>query len=262
MNERLTGKTAVVSGGSRGIGRAIAARLAEEACDVLLAARSPDDLEAAAASISAATGRRIEICPADLTTLDGCRQVVDAATAGFGGVDILVNCAGDTRPGPFLDLDDDIWQAGFALKLFSAVRLSRMLWPSLKERSGTVINIVGGMARNPDPGFMVGGAVNAALANFSKALAGLGLQDDVNVNTIHPGMTKTERMEMILDARAVANNTTRAEAERSAIERQGIRRLGEPEDVAALAVFLCTPEARHITGVSVSVDGGATRGLF
>ena len=109
---------------------------------------------------------------------------------------------------------------------------------------------------------MIGGAVNAALANFNKALAGLGLRDDVNVNAIHPGMTVTERLEEIFAGRAKLANISIDEAKQGSIQQDGIRRLGTPEDVAELAYFLCTPQARHIQGVAISVDGGATAGVY
>ena len=262
MPGMLTGRVAVISGGSRGIGKAIARRLAEGGCDCLLAARTAANLQNAASEIRQESGRRVEMCTTDLRTLAGCEAVLDVARNTFGRVDILINCAGATQGGRFLEQDDSIWEDGFALKFFGAVRLSRLFWPMLKERRGTVINIIGGFARTPDPDFMIGGAVNAALANFNKALAGLGLRDDVNVNAIHPGMTVTERLEELFEGRAKIANSSIEEAKRASIEKEGIRRLGEPEDVAALACFLCSDQARHIQGVAISVDGGATSGVY
>lgn len=259
---RLEDKVAVVSGGSRGIGKAIASRLAEEGADVVISARTAETLEETAEEISSATGRRVLVVPADLATLAGCEELHRAATAEFDRIDILVNCAGATKSGPFLDLPDELWQEGFDLKFFGAVRLSRLFWPHLSASRGSVVHIVGGMARTPSPNFAIGGAVNAALANFGKALAGLGLEDDVNVNVIHPGQTRTERLdEMMADQAARTGETPEAVLD-STVKRQGIRRLGLPEDVAALAVFLCTPEARHVQGTAISVDGGATKSVF
>jgi len=258
----LEGRVAVVTGGSKGIGKAIAGALAAQGADCLIAARTDADLAATARSISDETGARIETCAGDLRTMEGCESLHRRAIDVFGGVDILINSAGATKGGPFLEQDDAAWQDGFALKFHAAVRLSRLFWPALVESHGTVVNIGGGLARTPAADIMVGGAVNAALANFSKALAGLGLRDDVNVNTIHPGQTVTERLTTILAARADAAGVTPEVFQQSLVEKQGIRRLGTPEDVAHLAVFLCLPDSRHIHGVSISVDGGATAGLF
>lgn len=258
----FTDKVAVISGGSRGIGKAIAQKFAQEGCNCLLAARSEENLTEAANQITQGNRGPVHICPTDLRTSDGCQKVFDFAQSTFGQVDILVNSAGNTKGGLFLELGDDVWEDGFALKFYGAVRLSRLLWPMLKKSRGSVINIIGGFARTPDPDFMIGGAVNAALANFSKALAGLGLRDDVNVNAIHPGMTVTERLEEIFEGRAKLAGTSVEEAKQKSIEQDGVRRLGRPEDVAELAAFLCTPAARHIHGVAVSIDGGATDGVY
>jgi NAD(P)-dependent dehydrogenase (short-subunit alcohol dehydrogenase family) len=262
MSGELAGKVAVITGGSGGIGAVITARLAAEGCDCLIAARTEENLEATASRIAADTGRRIETCAVDLRSLEGCQTLAQAVDATFGKVDILVNCAGATKAGAFLDLDDEVWRDGFELKFWSSVRLSRLLWPKLKDGQGSVVNIVGGFARTPAADFMIAGAVNAALANFSKALAGLGLRDDVNVNTVHPGQTVTPRLDEIFVGRAAQAGITPEEFKQRQVDRQGIRRLGQPEDVANLVAFLCSPAARHIHGVSVSVDGGATSGLF
>jgi len=261
MLERFAGKCAVVSGASKGIGKAVALRLAREGADVALLARSAEALGAVADEIIA-LGRRAEVVAGDLRTLEGCgtaaKQVLDA----FGSVDIFVHCAGATKGGLFIELEDAVWQDGFALKFDAAVRLAREFWPSLAANKGSVVNIIGGFARTPDPDFMIGGAVNAALANFTKALAGLGKRDDVNVNAIHPGMTVTERLTEIFQTEADRTGETIAEVEARKVAAEEIRRLGRPEDVAALVAFLCSVDARHIQGVAVSVDGGATAGVY
>ncbi len=258
----LEGKIAVVTGGSRGIGRAIASGLAQEGADLVISARTQETLDATGAAISSATGRRVVPVSADLSTLDGCETLHREAMSAFDRVDILINCAGATRSGPFLELPDELWQDGFNLKFFGAVRLSRLFWPELAESHGSVVHIVGGMARTPNPNFAIGGAVNAALANFGKALAGLGLVDDVNVNMIHPGQVQTERLTEMMTNQAAQLGKTPEEMLAETIQRQGIRRLGTPEDVAELAVFLCLPRARHIQGTAISVDGGGTKSLF
>lgn len=257
----MQSKVAVITGGSRGIGRAIAHKLALEGCDLLLAARTQKNLEKAKEQISRA-GRRVETCPVDLRTLAGCEEVKEKLESTYGNLDVLINCAGATKGGLFLEMPDSQWEDGFALKFHGAVRMSRLLWPKLKNSHGTIINIIGGFARTPDPDFMIGGAVNAAFANFSKALAGLGLRDDVNVNAIHPGITVTERFEELFAGRAKLLGTSIEEAKQAGIEKEGIRRLGEPEDVAELACFLCSAEARHIQGTAISVDGGSTSGVY
>ncbi|MDW3176471.1 MAG: SDR family oxidoreductase [Acidimicrobiia bacterium] len=262
MTGELTGNVAVITGGSRGIGRSIAQALAAQGSDCLLVSRTASDLAETAKQINADTGARVEVCAVDLTTEAGCEEVLATAQSAFGRASILINNAGDTKGGAFLELDDEVWHAGFDLKFWSAVRLSRLLWPMLTESKGTVINIGGGFARTPSPDVLIGGAVNAALANFTKGLAGVGLKDDVSVNAVHPGPTLTERMTNMFEARGAQAGITADEFKQRLIDKQGVRRLGEPEDVAAVVAFLCSPAARHIQGVSIAVDGGGTQGLF
>ncbi|MCY4459452.1 MAG: SDR family oxidoreductase [Albidovulum sp.] len=256
----LQGKIAFVAGGSKGIGFACAQRLAQHGANVFLAASNPERLEAATASIIESTGRRAWYHAADLRTLDGCESAVEALRSDCGRCDILVNSAGATRGGLFPDQPDEEMIDGFALKFHGAVRISRLLWPLLTASRGTVVNIVGGFARSPMADFMVGGAVNAALANFSKALAEQGLRDDVNVNWIHPGLTVTDRLEKIFADRSEQQGKSRDEVEAEQVSQEGIRRLGKPEDVAALVAFLCSGDARHIHGTGIAVDGGGAKG--
>lgn len=261
MNE-LNGKVAVVAGGSKGIGLACASKLAADGADIFLVASNRERLSAAAGRIKSETGRAVQFHAADLRTLEGCAASHAAAQKAFVRCDILVNSAGATKGGIFPEQPDEEMIDGFALKFHGAVRLCRLFWPQLKEGNGSVVNIVGGFARTPAADFMVGGAVNAALANFSKALADKGLADDVNVNWIHPGLTVTERLEGIFADRAGQQGKTRDEIEAASIAAEGIRRLGRPEDVAGLVAYLCSPAARHIHGAGLVVDGGGSKGYY
>ena len=262
--ETFEGKMAFVSGGSKGIGLACAQRLASGGANLFLAASSSERLSRAAAAIQEKTSVQVGFHAADLRLLEGCRAASEAALATFGGCDILINSAGATKGGIFPEQPDEDMVEGFALKFHSAVRLSRLLWPALKKANGCVINIVGGFARTPSRDFMVGGAVNvnAALANYSKALAAQGLIDDVNVNWIHPGLTETERLESIFEARAQQQDKSVAEIREEAVVAEGLRRLGKPEDISELVAFLCGPQARHIHGTGIAADGGGSKGYY
>jgi NAD(P)-dependent dehydrogenase (short-subunit alcohol dehydrogenase family) len=255
-------KVVVVSGGSRGIGRAIAVAFAREGAQTALAAANAVNLAEGAKAVAAAGGPEAMIVAADLRTLEGCEQVFAKVNERFGRCDVLVNNAGATRGGKFLELPDDAWIDGFALKFFGAVRLTRLFWPLLKQSHGSVVNIIGAAARTPGPDFLIGGSVNAAFANFAKGLATIGNRDDVNVNVIHPGMIETDRVVQLFEQFGKANNMTPAQARKDNLAKSGARRIGQPEDVAELAVFLAGPQARHIQGAAIMVDGGTTTGLY
>jgi NAD(P)-dependent dehydrogenase (short-subunit alcohol dehydrogenase family) len=262
MANEYAGKVVVVSGGSRGIGRGIAAAFAREGARTVLAASSQANLDAAVETMGRNAALRPDVCAADLRREDGCEQVFRYVSERHGRCDILVNSAGATRAGAFLTLSEETWQDGFALKFFGCVRLCRLFWPLLKTAHGHVVNIIGGAARTPDPEFLIGGSVNAAMHNFTKGLSGLGKRDGVNVNAILPGMTETERVEQLFRQRAEATGASIDEVRAALVTKDGLARLGKPEDVAALALFLCSERARHIQGTAIAVDGGATPGLY
>lgn len=262
MSGEFEGKVVVVSGGSRGIGRGIGAAFAREGAQVVLASSSAEKLSAAADGIAKTGAKRPLTVAADLREIKGCEAVFEAVKSQFGRCDILVNSAGATKAGSFLQQPDGDWHDGFALKFYSAVRLCRLFWPMLTEAQGFVVNIIGGAARTPDPEFMVGGSVNAAVANFTKGLSGLGKRDGVNVNAILPGLTETERVEQLFQQRSAVMNISPEEVRELAVKKEGLRRLGQPEDVAELALFLSSERARHIQGTSIAVDGGGTAGVY
>ena len=262
MEQPFAGKIVVVSGGSRGIGLGIAAAFAAHGAQTVLAASSQPNLAAAADGIAASGAPRPDICVADLRTESGCAAVFQLVNERYGRCAILVNSAGATRAGAFTGQTAADWQDGFALKFFGCVNLCRLFWPMLAAAGGHVVNIIGGAARTPDPGFLIGGAVNAAMNNFTKGLSGQGKQDGVNVNAILPGLTETGRVAQLFEQRAAASGRTVEQVRSEQIEREGLARLGRPEDVAALALFLCSEAARHIQGTAIAVDGGATPGLY
>jgi 3-oxoacyl-[acyl-carrier protein] reductase len=261
MAEEFKGKVVVVSGGSRGIGRAIAIALAREGAQTVLASSSEPNLVAAANAVAAHGPRPLTIA-GDLRTLAACEQVFGRVNEAFRRCDVLVNNAGATRAGNFLELADDLWLDGFALKFFGAVRLTRLFWPLLKAAQGHVINIIGGAARTVEPEFLIGGSVNAAAANFTKGLSRLGMRDGVRVNAIHPGQTATERTEQLIQQRAAAQGKPVEEVRSAMIAKSGTRRMGTAEDIAELALFLCSERAGHIQGTAIAVDGGATPGVY
>lgn len=262
MPKQFEGKVVVVSGGSRGIGRAIAVAFAREGAQTVLAASNEANLAEGAKAVAAAGGPQAMTVAGDLRTLEACEQVFAKVNERFKRCDVLVNNAGATRGGNFFELPDAVWTDGFALKFFAAVRLTKLFWPLLKAAHGNVINIIGGAARTPGPEFLIGGAVNAAMANFAKGLTALGNRDDININVIHPGQTQTDRVEQLFQQFAKAQNKTVEQVRAESLTKSGLRRIGQPEDIAALTVFLCGAQARHIHGTAIAVDGGGTPGYY
>jgi NAD(P)-dependent dehydrogenase (short-subunit alcohol dehydrogenase family) len=262
MPSEFQGKVVVVTGGSRGIGREIAVDFARAGAQTVIVSSSADNLAAAAKTIGAAGGPAPLAITADLRKLDGVQQVFNTVKDKFGRCDILVNSAGATRAGNFVDLPDEAWMDGYALKLFGCVRMCRAFWPLLKAANGFVVNIGGGAARSPGADFSIGASVNAAMGNFSKALSQQGKKDGVNVNVIHPGATETERFYQLLDMRSKASGKPVDELKKEATAKDGLRRLGKAEDISALTLFLCSEKARHIQGTAIAVDGGSTVGYY
>jgi NAD(P)-dependent dehydrogenase (short-subunit alcohol dehydrogenase family) len=254
----LDGKAAVVTGASRGIGRAIAIRLAREGARTVLSARDRVALEGAVREIKEAGGQA-GFLALDLRIPDSPQRLTEFALQTFGQIDIVVNNAGATKRGEFEDLTEEDWADGFALKFFGAVRLTRAAWPPLKATSGSLINISGAGGRTPEAQFTIGGSVNAALISFTKAMAAAGIRDGVQVNVINPGTIRTDRYHKRLAALARERGLDTEAAEREFVRDHHITRIGEPEDIAALVAFVASPEGRFLHGAMIDIDGGATK---
>jgi 3-oxoacyl-[acyl-carrier protein] reductase len=254
----LGGKTAVVTGASRGIGRAIAMHLAGEGASVVLTARDVPLLDAGVREITGAGGKVVRIA-ADMREPDAAAKVVQKAVEAFGGIDILVNNAGATKRGEFEELSDDDWEDGFALKFFGAVRLTRAAWPHLRAGHGSVVHISGAGGRTPGAQFAIGGSVNAALLSFTKSLAETGLRDGVQVNCVNPGPVRTARLDTRLARIAAEKGVTREQALGIFLAAEKIARVAEPEEIAALVGFIVGPMGRSLHGSLVDIDGGSTK---
>ncbi len=259
MDLGLKGKVAIVTGASRGIGRAIAHELAKAGCDVVLAARDAGALESLAVEIRNGLGRRALVQAADLREPDAASRVVRACTAEFGSLDVVVNNAGATKRGNFFELTDADFQDGFALKFYSTVRFTRAAWPHLKARSGAIVNIIGVGGRAGSAEFTIGGSVNAALLNFTQAMADRGVEDGVRVNGINPGWIETDRLKTRLLARAKAEGLSEEDIRHHSLAELGVKRFGKPDEIAELACFLASGAAAYINGALIDIDGGETR---
>ena len=257
MDLQLKGKVAVVTGASKGIGRAIAEGLAAEGMKLVLVARSADLLQELAKSLpTESLAQAVDLRDATVPA-----QVVAAAVKTFGGIDLVVNNAGATKRGDFLQLTDDDWADGYALKFFGAMRLSRAAWPHLMTRQGSIISIIGIGGRTGQAEFAIGGSVNAASMNLTKVLADRGVTDGVRVNAINPGAIATERLQVRIRNFAKEQGISEAEAAVKLPRSMGIARFGEPAEIAQAVAFLASSQAAYLQGAVIDVDGGQTRTL-
>jgi 3-oxoacyl-[acyl-carrier protein] reductase len=260
MDLGLQGKVALVTGASQGLGHAIAHRLAAEGMAVAVSARNETKLRDLAQMISAAGGKCL-VYPADLRLLEAPSAFAAAAERHFGRIDLIVNNAGATVRGDFLELTDEQWQDGFALKFFGAMRLCRAAWASLAASKGAIVNIAGTGGRTASADFSIGGSVNAAVLNLTKSLADRGIRDGVRVNALNPGYIETERLERRISQFAASHRLSKADAAGRMAQEAGISRFGKPEEVASAVAFLGSEQAAYIQGVIFDVDGGFTRTL-
>jgi 3-oxoacyl-[acyl-carrier protein] reductase len=255
MELGLKGKIALVTGSSRGIGRGVALALADQGCDLLLTGRDAQALDAVAQSIRD-KGRKAAVRALDLCELRAPEILVEVMRREFGGLDILVNNAGATKRGDFFELTDADWEAGYALKLFAHVRLTRAAWPLLKERRGALVAIAGTSGRKPDKRFTIGSSVNAAVAAFTKCLADLGKEDGVRVNCIHPSLVETERQWRRIRAEVERTGQPEEIIRAQFCRETGIIRYGKVEDVADFVAFIVSSRATWLHGATLDLDGG------
>jgi len=255
MDLQLHNKVAIITGASRGIGRSIAQVLSAEGMRLVVAARSADLLAELARSCDS------EVVPVamDLRVETEPQRLIDIAVEKFGAIDLLVNNAGATKRGDFLELSESDWQDGFALKFFGAVRCSRSAWPHLQATNGSIVNIVGVGGRTGSAEFAIGGSVNAAVLNLTKVLADRGVADGIRVNAINPGAIATDRLQTRIGAFASDRGISLAEAAGQMAATLGISRFGEPEEIARAVAFLASPGFSQ--GAILDIDGGQTRTL-
>jgi len=262
MELELAGKVAIVTGGSKGIGRAAALGFVNEGASVVVCARGREALDETVAAAGASARERIAAVAADLTDPAAIRKVIDRTISEFGRIDILVNNAGSARPGDFLKISDADWKLDFELKFFGYVRMAREAMARMAEKkAGVVINVIGTGGLVPSAGYMVGGAANAALNHFTKALAGEGAKHGVRVVGINPGPILTERLQLFLQQRAREAGSARG-TEDIMRRMTPLGRPGKAEEVADLILFLASARAAFIHGANITIDGGANPGLI
>lgn len=265
MDLRLTGKRAVVTGGSRGIGKAVAAALAAEGVDVALLARDRAALDAAAQDIAAASGRRVVGVVGDTTDDASVQAAFAQAVAALGGpIDILVNAAaepaGYAAPPKLAQIQGDFFHAELDTKVMGYIRCAREVVAGMRAQGwGRIVHVSGLAARQA--GNTVGSIRNVAVAALAKNMADELGPDGIQVTVVHPGLTRTERTAPLIEARAAQRGLTPAEVEAEMAAGNSIRHLVDASEVADVVAFLCSPRSRAINGDAIAVGGGAPRAI-
>jgi 3-oxoacyl-[acyl-carrier protein] reductase len=251
----MTGNVAIVTGASQGIGKATAVRLARDFENIVLVARNRSNLVETADEVTSA-GAKPLVVDADLSVPAVADEIAAQAMGKFGRIDALLNIAGAVPQVDLFEMTDEQWEAGMALKLHGARRLTLRCWEALKASKGAVVLTSGNSALFPKAGYAAVGTINAAIVALAKAFADRGLRDGVQVNSVLPGPVMTGRRKSYLEHWAPMHNVSVEDAGQRFLQDSGIARYGEPEEIAELMAFLVSPPARWLTGAQLRMDGG------
>ncbi len=257
MHVTLTGRAALVTGASKGLGLAIATEFAASGADVAILARRPEVLEEAKRRIETTARGRVAAITCDVSKAEQCRQAYEAAMRAFGKIDILVNNAGTSRAMPFDQITDEIWQEDLDLKLFAAIRLTRLVFPQMKERGwGRIINVLNIGAKAPRANGAPTAVSRAAGMALTKVLAGEGAPHNVLVNAMLVGQIVSDQW--VRRHQAQGANLSFEEFIAKLAAGIPLGRMGKAEEFAAMACFLCSDRAGFTTGAAINMDGGAS----
>jgi 3-oxoacyl-[acyl-carrier protein] reductase len=257
MDVRLDGRTALITGGSKGLGLAMAMKFVASGAKVALAARDPDVLAAAEKEINANSQGAAKAFPTDVTDPTQCKALYDGVCRHFGQVDILVNNAGQSQTGKFEEITDEIWEADIALKLMAQVRMSRLAFADMKARKwGRIINVLNTQAKAPRGGGAPTAVTRAAGMALSKVMAHEGAPFNVLVNAMNTGILVSDQW--IRRHKANPGGKTFEEFIADMGKNVPMGRMGNAEEFANLACFLASDAASYITGVAINVDGGSS----
>src|ERR1700755_1428902 len=262
MDLKLKGKTALITGGSEGIGKGIALALAQERVDLAICARRKEPLDEAAQEITKATGRKVVPITADLRSDKDAKNFIEQAHKALGRIDIMINNAGSAAGGVIEHLTEDDWEKGLQLKFMGYVRCLRYVLPIMvKQGGGRVVNLIGNDGVKPSYWEICPGAANAAGQNLTVPLAGHYGTENISFVAVNPGPVRTERWAGLVDAMARDMKIAREEADTLAPRSIPLGRIAECEEVACLAPSLASDLAHFVNGTMIEIDGGQQKAL-
>ena len=257
MDLELKGKVALVGGASKGLGKAIAFRLAKEGAAVAICARHEEALLRTADEIQKATNSRVLAVTADLSKKEDIDRLVQTTLASFSKIDILITNAGGPPPLYFMDISDEQWESYLQLSLMSAIRLIRKVLPGMTERRwGRIINLTSVSVKQPVDNLILSNTARLGIVGLAKTLSNQVAAYNVTVNNVAPGYILTDRVRQLLRAQAQREGISVEEVERRLSQKIPMGRLGKPEELADVFAFLASERASYITGVTLQVDGG------
>jgi 3-oxoacyl-[acyl-carrier protein] reductase len=258
MDLKLTNKVAIVLAASKGLGKAIATVLSAEGAKVVIGSRDENELSKTAEEIQKLTGNEVIAIPVDVSNASQVKALIEKTAERFGRIDILLNNGGGPPFDKFEKLDDHAWQKAFELTLLSFARTSRLVLPHMRKTgSGRIINIISGSVKSVLANSVLSTSMRMGVVGMAKMMADEFGPYNITVNNIAPGMILTDRLKHTLPAGVNPDDALKERA-----KNVPLGRIGKPEELAALAAFLASEQAAYISGTTIQVDGGASRGIF
>jgi len=263
MESGLLGKTALVTAASKGIGKAVAEAFAEEGCKVAICSRTKSDLLETSKEIKDKFNIDPLWCICDLNKSSDIERTFNATVKEYGRIDILVNNCGGPVPGYFSELEEKDWYHAYEQVLMSVVRLSKLVLPDMMNNEwGRIINITSISVKQPIENLMLSNSFRAGVTGFAKSLSSEVGKHNITVNNVAPGLTLTHRLYELAVLEAKENNKSHEEVLADMAKRVPIHRLAGPEEIASVVLFLASKQASYVTGTTIQVDGGYTKGLL
>lgn len=260
MDLQLRNSKVVLCGATGLLGKTIALELAREGAIIALLGRNVATLDTLKAEVEAAGSPRASVIECQLDSAESTDHAIKAATTTLGGIDIFIFAAGAAQGGIFWEMDDAAWKTNLEIKLFGAIRALRAVAPAMiEQKSGRIVMIVGNSAKFPEPRMLPGAAANAALLAIVRGLAEELGPHGISINAVNPGPVRSPRWDRLMQAAASREGVDPAQAEARFLEKTALRRLGTAEEIATHVVYLASPRAAHLTGTSLTIDGGSTK---